>query len=201
MLGDPTETGTVSALVEATVHLRKTVAADGGQWYNAQGDAGPALWPSPAPVPVGSFDDAPVDAGDGVPVYPAGSLVRFQVWLEELSGAVTWPVSNGPMILDDNGTPGDKLDDWAPVLVAGDDGDGFLAGGEVWVLESPAPITATAGQQYRNMSVLYPGLIHRYPSNPTGPIEGYSQFRQDPAGFEVPAIATSVDAPVGAPGG
>ena len=202
VLGDPTETATVSALVEATVHLRKTVSADGGPWYNAQGDALPAWWPSPAPDEpwAGSFDDASADAGDGVPVYAAGSLVRFryEVWLEESSGAVTWPASNGPMILDDNGTPADKLDDWAPVLVAGDDdGDGSLAGGEVWVLESPVPITATAGEQYRNMSVLYPGLIHRL-SNPAGPIEGYSQFRWDPAGFDVPAITTSVDAGGGA---
>lgn len=201
LLGDPTETASVSGLVEATVHLRKTVSANGGAWVNAQSDALPAYATAPAPDEpwAGSFDNAQADAGDGVPVYPAGSLVRFryEVWLEESSGAVTWPASNGPMIVDDNGTPADRLDDWAPVLVAGDDGDGFLAGGEVWVLESPAAITATAGQLYRNMSVLYPGLIHRL-SDPTGPIEGFSHFRFDPAGFDVPSIATSVDAGGGA---
>jgi len=48
------------------------------------------------------------------------------------------------VVIDDNGTPGNLLDDWSPTYIGGDDGDGVLEITETWIYQALG--TAAAGQ-------------------------------------------------------
>ncbi len=215
-LGIVTETGMVEE-VDATVHLRKTISSSGvPSWVNAQRGAMPAHVPSAAPAAPadGSHDDRDPDVGDALPVYVAGDPVsfRYEVWLDETSTAdVVWPMATpgAPdpdpdpatvgavpvgVVVDDAGTPGDSDtdgdDDFSPEYVDGDDGDGRLSTGEVWVFEAHDQRRAEAGERYSNVATVGAGVI----VNPTTdlPTGVTTSVRVDPAGYAVPCLSTSV---------
>lgn len=199
-LGVVSETAVVEALRTADVHLRKTVSGDGTTWFNTQSGTTPDYDPAVASVDPrdGSFDDAAPDTGDGVPVFPAGTSVsfRYEVWLDPSSTlVVTWATGAVGVVTDDNGTPADPGDDFTPAYVMGDDGDGVLELGETWTYEAVEVRTALAGETYSNSSAIPPGEVH-HPANPTGPSEGPTTPRTDPAGYVVPRCTTSVVDPV-----
>ncbi|MCB0954765.1 MAG: VaFE repeat-containing surface-anchored protein [Ilumatobacter sp.] len=201
VLGIPSETGTVLDLVTAEVHLRKSVSADGVTWINAQTGSVPSYGPAAesADPLAGSFDDRAPDPGDGIPVYPAGADVgfRYELWLDGAStGVVTWPGAPAAVVRDDSGTTAEPADDFGPAYLDGDDGDGLLEPGEIWRYEAPAQRVAAAGESYRNLASVPAGDVHR-PSNLAGPVEGTTTPRQDPAGYDVPALATSAAASTG----
>lgn len=195
-LGVVSETGVVSVLRTADVHLRKTVSGDGSTWYNAQAGTEPDydLAIAPADPRDGSFDDGVPDSGDGVPVFLAGTAVsfRYAVWLDAAStGVVTWPTGTAGIVTDDNGTPSAPGDDFTPNYRTGDDGDGVLELGEIWTYEASNVRTAVAGETYSNYSAIPSGEVH-HPTNPTGPGEGSTTPRTDPAGYVVPECSTTV---------
>lgn len=194
--GLPSETPAVTSDVTAEVHLRKTISADGGPEYNAQKGTTPGYAPGVAPtVPAaGSHDDQAADAGDQVPVYPAGAVVtfRYSVWLDPSStGWAAWSAGTTGVVVDDNGTPTDGRDDWTPLYVSGDsNNDGILQPAEIWVYEAKNKITAKAGDNYRNYSSIPPGRV--VDGADTTRDTGLStQPRSDPAGYVVPQIGTT----------
>ena len=192
--GMPSESPRVISDVTADVHLRKTVSGDGATWHNAQKGTSPAYDPAPAPsVPAaGSHDDGVADAGDGVPVFPVGAKVSFQyeVWLDPAStGWATWTNGTIGVVTDDNGTPTDPTDDFHPEYTAGDDGDGFLELGELWLYAATDIFTAKAGDSYQNYSAIPVGKV----VDPAGSSRDTGQdttARTDPAGYVVPACFT-----------
>ncbi|MDP2290571.1 MAG: VaFE repeat-containing surface-anchored protein [Actinomycetota bacterium] len=195
-LGVVSETAVVDGLRTADVHLRKSVSGDGSTWFNTQAGTTPDYDPAVAALDPrdGSFDDGAPDAGDGVPVFPAGTSVsfRYEVWLDATStGVVTWATGTAGIVLDDNGTPSDPGDDFVPTYTTGDDGDGVLELGETWVYQAADVRTATAGETYSNYSAIPAGEVH-HPANPTGPSEGPTTPRIDPAGYVVPECTTTV---------
>lgn len=198
--GLPSESPQLISDVTADVHLRKTISGDGTTWHNSQKGTTPAYDPTSAPsVPAtGSHDDQLADAGDGLPVFPVGAQVSFQyeVWLDPAStGWATWADGITGAVTDDNGTPADSADDFAPAYVAGDDGDGFLELGEVWLYEAHNSITAKAGDNYLNYSTIPAGKV----VDPTGPTRDTGLAttpRTDPAGYVVPACSTLAVNPV-----
>ncbi|MEQ1700822.1 MAG: VaFE repeat-containing surface-anchored protein [Ilumatobacteraceae bacterium] len=194
-LGIPSETAVVEDLVDAETHLRKTVSGDGSNWFNVQRETSPSYSPDPAPADprAGSYDDAPADAGDAIPVFAAGTPIsfRYEVWLDAASTGVV-KFDNGPtgVVTDDNGTVGETADDFQPVYVSGDDGDALLEPGETWLYEASQIRTAVAGEVYANYSAIPAGDVHR-PDNPGGPSEGTTTPREDPAGYVVPLCSTT----------
>lgn len=190
-LGIASETGRVAPL-RAAVHLRKTVSSAAQErWVDAQRGAPWSHDPAAASSDprTGAFDDASAHPGDAVPVYRAGTeiMFRYEIWLDDDSdGAVRW--NGDDIVLDDAGTV-DDTDDFVPVLTGGDDGDGLLEAGEVWVFGAPGTRTAVAGEEYLNTATLRPGDVAD-PANgrPTGE---QTARRRDPAGYVVPAVSTS----------
>jgi hypothetical protein len=86
------------------------------------------------------------DADDPTgPYVPVGDPVT---WTYELTNPGNVALAN-VTVTDDNGTPGDLGDDFSPAFVGGDDGDGLLEPGELWVYEADG--TAEAGQ-YANLA-------------------------------------------------
>ena len=175
--------------VSADVHFRKLVSDDGSSWVNAQAGAPIAYDPelaSESPE-AGSHDDGAPDAGDGVPVFRVGADVsfRYELWLDAGSdeGVVSWSGAPDGVVTDDNGTPGDPSDDWSPAYSAGDDGDGFLEPGEVWVYSAPEQKHTREGQSYRNYASIPAGVV--YDTLDRGIPVWFSTPRSDPAGFEV----------------
>lgn len=194
-LGIVSETAVVEDLVDAETHLRKTVSGDGSNWFNVQRETSPSYSPDPAPADprAGSYDDAPADAGDAIPVFAAGTPIsfRYEVWLDAAStGVVTFENGTTGVVTDDNGTVGETADDFQPVYVSGDDGDAVLEPGETWLYEASQIRTAVAGETYLNYSAIPAGDVHR-PDNPGGPSEGTTTPREDPAGYVVPLCSTT----------
>jgi len=79
----------------------------------------------------------------------------------DVGGAVLWQyvVTNcgsvnltDIIVTDDNGTPGNPLDDWSPVYISGDDGDLVLETTETWIYQAAG--TAAAGQYANNATVV-----------------------------------------------
>jgi hypothetical protein len=175
--------------VSADVHLRKLVSDDASSWVNSQSWSPLSYEPALAPATPwgGSHDDGAPDAGDGVPVYRVGADVSFhyEVWLDAASieGVVSWPGAPAGVVTDDNGTPADGSDDWLPAYVSGDDGDGFLEPGEVWLYEAINQRTARAGQVYRNYASIPAGGVYDTLDR-AAPVAS-STARRDPAGYEV----------------
>ena len=186
--------------VTADVHLRKTISVDGSTWHNVQAGTAPAYEPAPAPgePASGSHDDQIADAGDGVPVLAVGAQVSFhyEVWLDPAStGWATWTDGTTGVVTDDNGTAADIADDFMPVYVSGDDGDGFLEPGETWLYEARNLLIAKAGDNYLNYSTIPAGMV----IDPTAPARDTGQSttpRKDPAGYVTPACSTTAINPV-----
>lgn len=200
VLGIASETATMQGLVTAETHLRKTVSGDGTTWFNAQAGSGPSYGPAAAPADPagGSHDDGAPDQGDAVPVFADGTQVsfRYEVWLDPTStGVVQFGNGTTDVVTDDNGTAVDTDDDFHPGYTSGDDGDGVLELGETWVYTASDARVATAGETYRNHSAIPSGDVHRS-TNLTGPSEGTTTPRRDPAGYVVPSLQTSVGAAV-----
>jgi hypothetical protein len=195
-LGIVSETATVQGLVAAEAHLRKTVSGDGTTWFNTQTGTVPSYGPAAASADptAGSYDNGGPNQGDAVPVFPAGTSVsfRYEVWLDPAStGVVVFTDGTTGVVTDDNGTAGDTTDDTRPAYTSGDDGDGVLEPDEIWVYTAAAARTAAAGEVYTNSSAIPAGDVHRA-TNPTGPTEGTTTPRTDPAGYVVPSLQTSV---------
>jgi hypothetical protein len=87
-------------------------------------------------------DDA--NAGSG-PSVLAGTAVTFTY---EVTNTGARALSN-TQVVDDNGTPGDTGDDFSPLYLSGDDGNGVLDPGEAWVYT--ATRTAVVGP-YANLA-------------------------------------------------
>jgi subtilisin-like proprotein convertase family protein len=84
------------------------------------------------------------------PVLPVGAPV---VWTYLVTTIGTTPLSD-IVVMDDNGTPGDSSDDFAPERIGGDlNGNSLLDPGEVWIYssENVAPYEVVQGQ-YRNVA-------------------------------------------------
>lgn len=193
--GLPAETPAVISDVSAEVHLRKTVSSDGATWHNAQKETTPAYTPVVAPPDPrsGSHDDGVADAGDAIPVYPAGAKISFQyqVWLDASStGWAAWTDGTTGVVSDDNGTPDDTSDDFTPSYLSGDNGDGLLEPGETWLYEAKDKLTAKAGAVYRNYSAIGAGRVvdGSDTERPTGKT---TTPRKDPAGYVVPSCHTT----------
>jgi len=200
-LGIVSETAIVQGLVTAEAHLRKTVSGDGNTWFNVQAGTVPSYGPAAtgSDPRATSHDDGPADAGDAIPVFMAGTQISFQyeVWLDaESTGVVVFPNGTTGVVTDDNGTPDDQTDDFTPEYVSGDDGDGVLELDEVWIYAAANARTALAGERYSNYATIPSGEVHR-PSNIGGPSEGSTTPRRDPAGYQVPALQTTVSAATG----
>lgn len=196
VLGIASETATAQGLVTAEAHLRKTVSGDGTTWFNSQAGTTPSYGPAAAPTDpsAGSHDDGSADSGDAVPVFAAGTSVsfRYEVWLDPTStGVVLFGNGTTAVVSDDNGTPADSADDFHPNYVSGDDGDGVLELGEVWIYAATDARMAVTGETYANYSSIPAGDVHRV-SDLAGPTEGTTTVRRDPAGYVVPSLQTSV---------
>lgn len=194
VLGIESETGRATPL-QAEVHLRKLVASQNHPaWVEAQRNAPWSHEPDPASlVPrAGSFDDSAPGPYDGLPVFGVGDVVsfRYELWLDDAAtGAVSWGEVPSGVVVDDAGTPMLEDDDVAPEFVDGDDGDGLLEHGEIWLYEAIGQRTATPGEMYLNTAHAPPGAVvdpwsGRHDGDTTAP-------RQDPAGYVVPCVSTS----------
>jgi hypothetical protein len=75
------------------------------------------------------------------PSVPVGSELTWVYTVTNLGNVPLAPV----VVLDDNGTPGDKTDDFSPAVIGGDtDNDGFLDLNEIWTYQATG--IAQAGQ-------------------------------------------------------
>ena len=197
-LGIESETGRAAPL-QAEVHLRKVISSRSHPtWVEAQRDAPWSHEPAAASVDPrdGSFDDGAPGPQGGTPVYAANDVIsfRYELWLAASStGAAHWNGAPADVVADDAGTS-ETGDDFAPVYVAGDDGDGVLEQGETWVYEAVEQRTAMAGETYINTATVPPGAIVDPASGRAigaGSGGGQTKVRQDPAGYVVPCLSTS----------
>ena len=121
-----------------------TVTADGLTAVDPSHFCNP---PAPGIVIEKSTNGADADVPTG-PIVEIGSVVTWQ-YLVQNTGNLSLADVN---VIDDNGTPADGADDFAPLFVDGDsDGDGLLDLDELWVYEASG--TALAGQ-YGNWSTV-----------------------------------------------
>ena len=83
------------------------------------------------------------------PVLPVGASV---VWTYLVTNQTSTPLAN-VTVIDNNGTPGDASDDFAPKLIGGDlNGNSLLDPGEVWLYSSEDIAYSVVQGQYVNVA-------------------------------------------------
>lgn len=89
------------------------------------------------------------DADD--PTGPLIAIGQTVIWFYEVNNPGNVPLAN-VTVVDDNGTPGNPLDDFFPTFLGGDtNNDGLLDPGETWIYLASGP--AEPGQ-YSNLAIV-----------------------------------------------
>ena len=121
--GDYTNVGTVQGrFIDTAGHVQSLIATDSSSYFGAV--------PSVSVKKYTNGYDADVAPG---PLVPFDSVVT---WTFMVTNSGNIPLSNVALV-DDNGTPTNPSDDWAPLYISGDsDGDSLLDTTEVWLYRS-----------------------------------------------------------------
>lgn len=84
---------------------------------------------------------AAIAEAEGQNVFRAGRNVTFVYTVTNTGNRALSQI----LVVSDNGTPGNTQDDFLPQYIGGDDGNGVLDPGEVWIFSAVAPV---AGRLY-----------------------------------------------------